>query len=221
MLYDIRADAGAQPELAVLIATLLDGTRKWRAGLGRVSPQALVWQPYGLSPSIGGLILHMVDVEAYWLRQFAACEMEDLSKPEAEYNGRLEQYKHSWPAPPRKPLRWYYDLQDARRAEHLEYIRRQTDPGEAKGRASTKRRIVGSSLTSWSTTRTTGDKPCSCTRCSSGCARSIAECDVERNKEVDERHDHQDRDGPGLAPTLGDLPPGVDCDEEVHARDEQ
>lgn len=134
MLYDLQADGDAQAELAILIATLQDGTRKWRAGLGRVSPQAMVWQPYELSPSIGGFILHMVDVEAYWLRIFAAGEAEDQSKPETAYNNRLEQYKHAWPAPPKKPLSWYYDLQNARRAEHLEYIRRQADPAEAQGR---------------------------------------------------------------------------------------
>lgn len=134
MLYDLVVDSEAQPELGVLIATLQDSTRKWRRGLGRVSPQALVWQPYEFSPSIGGLILHMVDVEAYWLRMFAAGEAEDLAKPETDYNSRLEQYKHSWPPPPKKPLSWYYALQNARRAEHVEYIRRQADPAEAMGK---------------------------------------------------------------------------------------
>jgi len=132
--YEALPDPQAHLELGVLIATLDDGTREWRENLGRVSPEAIVWQPYEDGPSIGGVILHMIDCEAWWLREFAEGEKCDLTSPEALYGKELSQYGHRWPKPPKKPLKWYFELQDRRRTENIDYIRRHTDPNSWHGK---------------------------------------------------------------------------------------
>ncbi len=134
MTYALALDPAAHPELSLLMATLQDSTREWRENLGRVSPEAIVWQPYPNGPSIGGQLLHMMDCESWWLRVVAEGEKDDLAGPAAEYARELNVDHHHWPAPPKKPLKWYLALHDAHRAENLELIRRHGDPSSLHGK---------------------------------------------------------------------------------------
>ncbi|MCC7433447.1 MAG: DinB family protein [Methanoregulaceae archaeon] len=136
MILDVAPDTDAHPQLGLLIATLEDSTREWRENLGRVSQAAVVWQPYENGPSIGGVILHLVDAETWWLRCVGAQEPDDATTPEAMYNRDMDLYKAYWPAPPRKPLSWYLDLLVERRAVNLDYIRSQAEAAEVISRGS-------------------------------------------------------------------------------------
>lgn len=129
----LRPDPAAHPELGVLVAAWQDGTREWRENLGRVSREAVCWQPYEYGPSIGGLILHMMDCETWWLRVVADQESDDPNTPDGVYARELNADRHHWPAPPKQPLAWYYALQDARREENLTYVRRHPDPNTLHG----------------------------------------------------------------------------------------
>lgn len=126
--YDAALPAGMHPELGTLCATLIDGTREWRENLGRVGEAALIWQPHEEGPSIGGVLLHMIDCEGYWLKEFADGVPVGLDHPATRYGASLDQDRGRWPKPPRKRLAWYYSLQDEVRAETLERVLAHNDP---------------------------------------------------------------------------------------------
>jgi hypothetical protein len=62
----------ASPDIGLLAASLQNATREWRQELGEVDEEAIVWQPVPDMHSIGALILHIVDVEAWWIESVAA-----------------------------------------------------------------------------------------------------------------------------------------------------
>jgi len=104
-LYDIAPLTGMHPEIGLLAAALEDGTREWREELGRVSPDALVWQPFPGGHSIGALILHNIDVEAYWIEQFCAGKNRPEGEERLLLSEETHQYSVEWPKPPKKPLK--------------------------------------------------------------------------------------------------------------------
>lgn len=127
-LIDLPDAPGFEPTLGALFATLQDSTREWRTNLGRVGQPAIRWQAYENGPSIGGLILHMIDCEVWWLKAVAAGCKLDAEAPENVYNAALDQYKPFWPKPPSRPLAWYYGIQDRRREEMRALIEAHRDP---------------------------------------------------------------------------------------------
>jgi uncharacterized damage-inducible protein DinB len=127
-LYDVEPAAGYPIEYGLLISTLQDGTREWREELGDVTEDAIVWQPYAKGHSIGGVILHMIDVEAFWI-ETAALDRERSSEELQElFSKETDQYAFNWVVPPRKPLAYYLELQDKVRARTLESIKHFPDP---------------------------------------------------------------------------------------------
>jgi uncharacterized damage-inducible protein DinB len=123
MLYDVAPRDGYDPEIALLVAVLEDGTRKWRKEIGRVGKETLAWQPFEGSHSIGALILHMVEVEAWWFetvgsgRELSEAELKELMSAD------INQYSVSWPTPPKKTLSYFLALQDRYRARSLETLK--------------------------------------------------------------------------------------------------
>jgi uncharacterized damage-inducible protein DinB len=126
--YDVEPASGYPLEYGLLISTLQDGTRKWREELGDVGEDAIVWQPYKSGHSIGAVILHMIDVEAFWIetatlgRERSAEELKELLSEETD------QYGFNWVVPPRKPIDYYFEMQDKVRARTLESIKSFPDP---------------------------------------------------------------------------------------------
>ncbi len=127
---DIPPHEGRETQMGLLLAMLEETTREWRNELGRVGQDAVVWQPAENSHSIGALILHIADVEGYWLHEVAA----ESPMPESDQNLFLseetQQYKGFWPKPPRKPLSWYYEQHDRIRARTLELLACMDDPAK-------------------------------------------------------------------------------------------
>jgi uncharacterized damage-inducible protein DinB len=133
-LYDVAPLPGCHPEHGLILASLQDSTREWRAELNTVSEDGIVWQPFPGGHSIGGVLLHMAGVEAYWIEQF--CLGRTLSKKELEesMSDETDQDAVKWPVPPHKPLSYYYGIQDRIRARTLESVKHLPEPTHVKER---------------------------------------------------------------------------------------
>jgi len=127
-VFDIEPANGYPAEYGLLVSALQDGTREWREELGDVPDEAVVWQPYKDGHSIGGLILHMIDVEAFWIETAALSRERDEAEIKELFSSETDQYAFKWVVPPRKPLAYYLELQDKVRARTLESIKHFGDP---------------------------------------------------------------------------------------------
>lgn len=69
----------------------------------------LCWQPFEGGHSVGALLTHIAEVEAYWLHHIACGEpYEDI---ESEVlGGAIDQYAVTWATPPPHPLSHYKAL---------------------------------------------------------------------------------------------------------------
>lgn len=135
-IYDVKPLEGFQEETGILLAALKDGTREWRGELGEVPVEAITWQPWPESHSIGALLLHNIDVEAYWFEQFAAGMARDPEELKLVLSEETDVDAVKWPIPPNQPLSWYYDLHDRVRARAFQAIREIDPTRQYKGRES-------------------------------------------------------------------------------------
>lgn len=117
----------ADPLLGLLAAQLQDATRDWRVELGEPTRKALVWQPHELGHSIGAILLHLADSEAFWMMQ-ATGVRRPRGEAKALLASEIRQYGGKWPVPPDEPLAWYYGVMDGIRARTLESLRTLDDP---------------------------------------------------------------------------------------------
>jgi uncharacterized damage-inducible protein DinB len=131
--YDIELQAGLEPQVGALLATLEDTTKEWCGEIKGVRPgkEAVVWQPFPNGHSIGVLILHMADVEAFWLHQVAAGRTLSPQEERRLLSSETEQYAVRWPAPPRQTLAWYLAIHDEIRARTREIVASINDPEHA------------------------------------------------------------------------------------------
>ena len=125
MLIDAEPLPGYQEPYGLLCAILQDGTNEWRWELDQnLSEDAVVWQPYPGTHSIGAILLHIIWVEIFWFEQFA------LGLPPNPEEALLLMAEETdvdawrWPEPPRRPISWYLELHDRIRARTLENIKK-------------------------------------------------------------------------------------------------
>ena len=147
MVVDAEPLPGYREPYGLLCAVLQDGTNEWRWELDQdLSEDALVWQPYPGGHSIGAILLHIIGVEVFWCEHFA------LDVPWTREEASLLMLEETdvdewrWPEPHRKPLSWYFQLQDRIRARTLESIKRWPAPDVAKdlhGKPRTMRWVLG------------------------------------------------------------------------------
>src|SRR5258707_6204052 len=72
MLIDAKPLLGYQDPYGLLCAILQDGTNEWRWELDQdLSEDAVFWQPYPGTHSIGAIILHIAMAEVFWFEKFA------------------------------------------------------------------------------------------------------------------------------------------------------
>src|SRR5687768_9354134 len=116
IIRDLPPLPGYHPEIGLLLADLQDSTQNGRMELGTVGTEALRWQPYPGGPSIGMLILHLADCEAYWFETVGAGRPRSKEEADLCLSEQTNQYGPSWPACPRKPLSYFYGIQDQVRA---------------------------------------------------------------------------------------------------------
>lgn len=125
---DIRPIEEVEPQVGVLMAALDNTTREWRGELGVLSIEQITWQVFPAGHSIGGLLLHIADVEAYWLYSVAT----GITRCDEELSGLLsketQQEKIIWPTPPSEPVEWYFAKHDAIRERTHKTLLALNDP---------------------------------------------------------------------------------------------
>jgi uncharacterized damage-inducible protein DinB len=130
--YDVVPLSGYPVEYAVLLAALQDGTREWREELGDVEPRLIAWQPYPQGYSIGGVLLHIAEVEAHWIEVFCLDRELEASETKLYRSHEIDQYAGKWPTCGPEPLGYYYDLLDKVRGRTLESVKAFSNPETVK-----------------------------------------------------------------------------------------
>lgn len=121
--YDVAPLPGYESGVGLLLASLADSTREWREELGEPSIEAITWQPAPGMHSIGAELLHIADVEVYWLECFAAGRPRDPEELKLLLSEETNQDEGIWPTPPAEPIQWYFDLHDRLRKRAWEAVR--------------------------------------------------------------------------------------------------
>ena len=73
--FDVKPVPKLDPQIGLLLSMLDEGTWEWRDELeecGNISEEMICWQPVPHGHNIGAVILHIVDVEGFWLHGMAA-----------------------------------------------------------------------------------------------------------------------------------------------------
>lgn len=128
----------ASPEIALLASCLQDATNEWREELGKIDTDGMIWQPFPGGHSVGALILHMADAEAWWFESVAAGKSRPRGEAKLLLSEETKQYGVNWPTPPREPLEWYLAIADDIRARSLSTLARFEDPDRMIQRKSWK-----------------------------------------------------------------------------------
>ena len=126
--HDLIPDPDHEIQIGLLISMLDDVTKEWREEMGDVSIDDITWQPFPGGHSIGGLLLHMVEVEHFWIHSVASDASLTPEEIETLMSENIDQYGISWPTPHAKPLSWYFDLQDTYRAKTKAYLLNLKEP---------------------------------------------------------------------------------------------
>lgn len=129
-LVDVKPLENYNIQLGLQLAMFADGTREWRGELEELNlPQdAITWQPYENAHSIGAEILHIADVESFWIKQVAANQDRSDEELKRFLSQETQQYEGIWPTPPNEPLSWYWAQCDAIRAQTLDLVSELADP---------------------------------------------------------------------------------------------
>ena len=131
---DVLPSATADIQIGLLLAMLDDATNEWRKELGAVSEEAVVWQPFPGGHSIGGIILHIADVEAFWLHQIGEGQARSEEELARLLSKETQQYDLTWPMPPAQSLSWFLAQHDEIRARTRQAVSAWDDPALARPR---------------------------------------------------------------------------------------
>ncbi len=137
---DVKPAKGTDPQIGMLISMLQDGTYAWREELGHVPDEAVICQPYPNGHSIGAIILHIADAEAYWIEQVIARRERSPEELKLLLSEETDQYVPQWPTLPARPLSHYYEIHDRIRERTLKTLKQYDDPEQIN----TRRRRDGS-----------------------------------------------------------------------------
>lgn len=130
--YDVCPDPAYHPDIGPLLAALQDGTRHWRQELAEVDVETITWQPFPGAHSIGALMLHIAEVEAYWIetvmagRELSEAEQRELLSDE------IDQYSVNWPTPPSEPIEYYDGILRRIRARTVETLKAFDQPADIR-----------------------------------------------------------------------------------------
>lgn len=130
--FDVEPLPGYLPEYGLLLAALLDSTREWKGELEDVDQDLICWQPYPNAYSIGGVLLHIAEVEAYWIEDFSLGRKLPTDELERYMSAEIDPAGGSWPTPPREPLGYYYEILDSVRARTLDSVKDLEAPSTIK-----------------------------------------------------------------------------------------
>lgn len=111
-----------------LVAWWTQSTRLWRQELGTPCDEAVCWQPFNKSHSIGAILLHLADVEGRWIEEFLngkARPADELDLLRSETN---RPHQGAWVDPPEWPFNEYVELLGWIRNRSLATLRRFCSP---------------------------------------------------------------------------------------------
>jgi len=131
LLRDVPPHPGMNVELGLLLSALDECTRDWRSEFeewGEIPQDAIVWQPYPNAHSIGAVILHIIEVEKFWIHDVATKKMVTEEQFEVLRAELTDVDGVQWPAPPREPIVWYWDQFEQVRSKSRSIIENFTDP---------------------------------------------------------------------------------------------
>ena len=92
------------------LAQLDQATREWMSQLDEnITGVELMWQAFPNGHSIGALLVHIAEVEAYWLHHICCGQpYEDMEN--TALGSEIDQFAVLWPTPPPHPLDYYKAL---------------------------------------------------------------------------------------------------------------
>jgi uncharacterized damage-inducible protein DinB len=124
MVVDAAPLPGYPEPYGLLSAMLKDATAEWRGELpGDLGPEVTTWRARPGGASIGGIVLHMIAVEIYWLECFALGRPFDPEEDKQLLWHEIDVDESIWPEVPHQPLSWYFALHDHYRTRTLESIK--------------------------------------------------------------------------------------------------
>ena len=89
---DLPSIPHADPEIRVLLSLLTQTTQEWREELGAVPPDLLVRQFQANAHSIGAVLLHIADVEGFWLHEALSGQVRSPEVAAALLGDETDQY---------------------------------------------------------------------------------------------------------------------------------
>jgi len=130
--FDVAPLPGYPVEYGLLLSSLQSVTHEGRDELGEVDPDVICWQPCPNGHSIGGVLLHIAEVEAYWIEEFSLGRIISPEEAKMCMSAQIDQHAGTWPTPHHEPLSFYYELLDRIRARTLESLRQFEPPDTIK-----------------------------------------------------------------------------------------
>lgn len=121
--FDVAPLDGYDPEIGLLLASLVDSTREWRENLGAPSPEAICFQQKAKGRSMGGLMLHLIECELYWFTVVVAGLEIGVSAMEELRINEIDPYEDTWPTLEARPIEWYYELHDRYRKQAFDALK--------------------------------------------------------------------------------------------------
>ena len=120
--------ASAHPEIAPMLATMIDGTREWVEELEDVTDEFLAWRPYPGGYCAGGLLMHMMSCDRLWIDKVILKTEPDATDPAMIYDELQSNSGGTWPDPPAESWDWYWELFQKHRRLTLEQLSAIKDP---------------------------------------------------------------------------------------------
>lgn len=109
-------------EVSLMLRQLEQVPGEYIRMLGEVSEEELVWQPFEAGHSIAALLVHIAEVEAFWLHHVGCSEPYQDIEDEA-LGAEIDQGNVRWPVPPPgRPLSYYLELLSTTRARTKELL---------------------------------------------------------------------------------------------------
>lgn len=127
-LIDLDVEDNDHQQLGLLLAMLDEGTKEWRSELGDVPQETITWQPFEQGHSIGSVLLHIADVEAFWIQEVAGQEKLTKDMLELFMTLDIKQDDVKWPIPPSEPIEWYWEVCDNVRRTTHDLVQKLGDP---------------------------------------------------------------------------------------------
>ncbi|MEP6756320.1 MAG: DinB family protein [Chthonomonadales bacterium] len=132
----VRNELNPHPEmesqLAALFGSLEEATRDSRSDLLDMlaDPKAITWQPFEDGHSVGTILLHIIDVEAWWISECGAGIPRTDEEKKRFLSEETQQGKEIWPTSPDMPIEWFFEQHDIIRKRSAKIVAKWIDQNQ-------------------------------------------------------------------------------------------